>query len=361
VNPIKQSGHAGMDVGRLFARYLRCSKAGRGDPEAALAFLHGQPWNCIEALDKEFKAKSAIAPMGIGAYAGSQGPVATDLAAYVRPRVIIGKLPHLRATPFNTRIVTGIGGARGEWVVAGEPIPVSYGSFTLADALPIAKVSTIVVSSNELLRNSSPAAEMVLAADVGGALVQTTDLAFIDPSSGATASRPESVTYGSPQHESSGPSLDAIDADLKLLVLDLLNAGMTLETATWIVSPVTAASLAAMRGTGGAPAFPGVSVTGGELLGLPCITSSALNATGSPGERSIVLLESGQVDLADDNGGELDITEEASVQLDDAPGTGAQSLVSLWQNGMTGIKAARYLNWRRRHDGVASVLRGVAF
>jgi valyl-tRNA synthetase len=52
--------------------------------------------------------------------------------------------------------------------------------------------------------------------------------------------------------------------------------------------------------------------------------------------------------MADDGGVSLDMSMEASVQMDDAPSAGAQSLVSLWQNNLVGIRAERYINWSPR-------------
>ena len=104
-----------------------------------------------------------------------------------------------------------------------------------------------------------------------------------------------------------------------------------------------------------------MSALGGTLAGLQAITSTACSSSGSPGEYFIALIEAGQVDLADDDTGELELAQHASVQMDDAPAAGTQSLVSMWQFGLVGFMAARYLNWRARQHGVASVLRGALF
>ena len=47
----------------------------------------------------------------------------------------------------------------------------------------------------------------------------------------------------------------------------------------------------------------------------------------------------------------IDMSNEASVQMDDAPSGGAQSLVSLWQNNLVGIRAEQYINWAPRRQG----------
>lgn len=52
--------------------------------------------------------------------------------------------------------------------------------------------------------------------------------------------------------------------------------------------------------------------------------------------------------MADDGGVSIDMSMEASVQMNDAPSAGAQSLVSLWQNNLVGIRAEQYINWAAR-------------
>jgi hypothetical protein len=49
--------------------------------------------------------------------------------------------------------------------------------------------------------------------------------------------------------------------------------------------------------------------------------------------------------LADEGGVTIDMSTEASVQMNDAPSAGAQSLVSLWQNNLVGIRAEQFINW----------------
>lgn len=352
-------GPTGADVGRLAGRFIRCLGIARGDLEGARAFVAGQPWSDAPTLEAAFK--SLMQPLTVGSFAGSAGPVFQDLALYLRPKTIIGRLP-LRSIPFNTRVVRGIGGTRASWTVAGEPIPASYSSYDITDAVAVKKVSTIDVMSTELARNSSPRADMATIADVGAALAHQMNLAFIDPALGETEARPASVTNSAAvSRESSGATVAAVDSDLKAMIRDLVNAGMTLETATWILSPSTATSLSLMRGTDGALAYPHIGVLGGSMAGLPAITSAACEASGSPGENFIVLLEAGEVDLADDGAGDVEFTEHAAIQLDDTPIASAQPLTSLWQNGLFALKASRYANWRARRDVVASVLRSVAF
>jgi hypothetical protein len=77
-----------------------------------------------------------------------------------------------------------------------------------------------------------------------------------------------------------------------------------------------------------------MTVTGGVIQGIKVVVSEAA-MTGA------VLLDASQIAAADD---QIVLSEGqyASVEMDDSPTSGAQSLVSLWQNSMVGLKAVRY-------------------
>jgi hypothetical protein len=346
-------------TGTTFGRFCRALAIAKGDPLSAEAYAEAQPWDDRVAIVSSLKG--LMTPHATGDYAGSSGPVFTDFAEFLRPQTLVGRLTSLRRVPFNVRMVTGIGGSRAAWVTEGETIPASYSSFETADALPIRKVATIACIGDELVRASKPTADAVVAADVGAAIVEQMDRAFIDPSYGATDTRPASVTFGATQLDSSGSTVAAIDSDLEAMVQVLVDAGMQLNTAAWILHPRTAVHLALKRGANDGLAYPGMTVKGGTLAGLPAFVSSACSASGSPAERNITLLEVGEVNLADSGAGDLDASRYAALQLDDAPANSAQPLTSLWTHGLVGLKATRFLNWAARRQGVAAVLRNVAF
>jgi len=84
-----------------------------------------------------------------------------------------------------------------------------------------------------------------------------------------------------------GTSLAQIDTALSSAV-DSLNTslGYVPATTSWLLSRHTVAHLLALRGSGGAPAYPSLNTSAPTLLGLPVLTSSASATTGllvSPG------------------------------------------------------------------------------
>ena len=73
----------------------------------------------------------------------------------------------------------------------------------------------------------------------------------------------------------------------------------------------------------------------------------------------IVLLEQSEMMVADDGQTMIDISQEASLQMDTAPATPPAPLISLWQQNMLGIKAERYIYWLMRRAAAVQRIGGV--
>ena len=346
--------------GTSFARFCKSLAVARGDVLGACAYAEGQRWADTPMVAVALKALTE--PFDTAANDAGLRAVSIDLSEFLRPLTIVGRLQGLRRVPFRTRLVSGISGTVAQWVGEGQAIPVTSLDLAGTTGMDPRKLGAIVAITSELARLSGPAAEQLVAADVAKGIIAALDNAFIDPASGEVEDeRPASITYGATQLTASGTTVDDIDADIKLMTDTLLDANMPLSTAAWILSPKTAVSLSLKRGSGGAPAYPGVTARGGTLAGLPVITSTACEADGSPGERFIALVEAGEVEIADDGDAELSISETAALELSDTPNDAATTRVSLWQNGLAAVKGVRFMNWRTTRSGVSVVLRNVTY
>ncbi len=267
----------------------------------------------------------------------------------LRPKSIIGRLTNLKRVPFMSRMGRQLTGVSGSFVGEGLPKPVgkqTYDNVTLG----FAKAAIIVVLTDEAVRFSSPNAEMLARDDMVAGINTYLDKRFVDPSySGVANVSPASISNAAPRVQSSGTTVAAIQTDLKAL---MVAAGFTADvdpsSAVWIMPAAVALRLAMKLNTNDEPAFPGISLNGGTLAGLPVIISNAMIAAGSPAELQILLVTQSEVLMADDGGVSLDMSMEAAVQMSDSPSAGAQSLVSLWQNNLVGIRAERYINWAPR-------------
>jgi HK97 family phage major capsid protein len=268
----------------------------------------------------------------------------------LRPQTILGRLNDLRRVPFNVRLPRQTSGASSQFVGEGLPSPVNKPGFDNV-TLPWAKASTIVVITAELARMSNPAAEALVRKDLIDGCAQYLDKRLVDPAYAGVASvSPASLTNGVVPTQASGATLAAIDADVRAVMTTFANAEHNLMTAVWVMSASLAIRLSLMRTNQDTKAFPDLSIKGGSFYGLPVVVSNNVTGSGSPGDQFLILVDQEEVLLADDGQMMIDVSTEASVQMNDAPSAGAQSLVSLWQNGLLGVKVDRWIYWTKRRS-----------
>ena len=94
-------------------------------------------------------------------------------------------------------------------------------------------------------------------------------------------------------------------------------------------------------------------------MGLPVYVSPGATVQGSPSEDFVLLVDPAGVIVADEGETEISTSGKASLQMESEPLDGAQSLVSLWQRNLSGLKLVRVINWSRRRDAAVVVLRHV--
>lgn len=298
----------------------------------------------------------------------------SEFAELLRPATIIGRIPGLRRVPFNIKIPRQTGGSTVGWVGEGKPKPVSALAFDQV-SLGMAKTAGIVVITDELARSSSPAAEGVVRQDLIDQTAQFLDNQFVDPDKAASAGvSPASITNGVTAVTASGTDADAFRADAQALMAKFIQANMSLAGAVWIMTETQALGLALMLNALGQREFPDLNISGasgGTLLGLPVVLSENIPAQAAvvgppaiPAGSRIILAKASEILLADDGVTMLDVSTEASLQMDSAPTdppAAATVFVSLWQMNMVGIRAERYINWGKRRAGAVQYITGTAY
>ena len=294
--------------------------------------------------------------------------LASEFIELLRPQTIIGRIDGIRRVPFNVKIPTQTQGSTVGWVGEGAPKPVGELKFGQT-SLGMAKAAGIIVLTEELVRSSSPSAEAIVRSDLTAAIAQFLDAQFVDPAVAEVAGvSPASITNGVTPVVASGTTADALKADVRTLFANFIAANMTPAGGVWIMTPTMALTLGMMQNALGQPEFPGIDMNGGTFMGLPVIVSN--NIAPEPGDEGppeipagerIILVKASEILLADDGGVTLDVSREASLQMNDAPSAGAQSLVSLWQNNLVGLRAERYVNWKRRRLEAVGYITGAAY
>ena len=356
-----------IDTSRALAvaHFLRALSVAEGNKAAALAFLEGQ--NLPERTKAAAVSQLKAATGGING-SGAVGAAALDLAALVWPMTVIGQLRGVRRASFNARLLGMTAATSAAWVAPGGSIPLSGVSFNAPEDLSRKMVGALAVTTNETLRDADPELQRTLVADLAGAIVKAMDAAFLDPANTGSASTSAAITTtGVTTSSLTGIDADAISTDLGELVETL--AGEDLQTASWVLHPRTAAYLARLRGTGGALAFPGIGVNGGQLLGLPVVVSAGVPLSDdTAAETQVSLIVGSGVLLADSGETEITLSTAATLEMDSAPQGDSTNptassayRVGLFQVDAAAIKAVRYANWLPRRATVAATLTGVPY
>jgi HK97 family phage major capsid protein len=192
------------------------------------------------------------------------------------------------------------------------------------------------------------------------------DADFLDPDNSGTANiKPASISNGANTVVSSGTTADNVRTDIAALVDLWLAQNNKPSSGVWIMHGSTAMRLGLMVSSLSVPVFPGVDMRGGNFFGMPVIATEQMGySQDSPGEGRVVLLvNASDIYLADEGGMEVDMSEEASLTMDDAP-TGSSvtptasgsPVVSMFQTNSVAFRAERTINWARRRTEAVAVL-----
>lgn len=274
----------------------------------------------------------------------------SEFIELLRPQTILGRLDRVRRVPFNIRIPRQTTGTSGSFVGEGSPTPVAKLGFDNI-TLPWAKASTICIITAELAKLGNPSAEALVRQDLLDGISQYLDKRLIDPAyPGVTNVSPASLTNGVTPVQASGSTLAALDANVRTTMTTFADNELGLGAGVWVMSASLAIRLSMMRTNQDTKAFPELSVNGGTFYGLPVIVSNNVVGSGSPGDQFLLLIDQSNVLLADDGQTMIDVSTEASLELNDAPTGGATSLRSLWQNGLIGVKVDRWIYWTKRRS-----------
>jgi HK97 family phage major capsid protein len=242
-------------------------------------------------------------------------------------------------------------GAVAQWVGQGKGKPVTSFS-TFATTLLRTKIAAIAVITEELALDSSPSAEQLVRDELARAVIERMDIDFIDPAQAAVTNvNPASITNGVTPLTSAGVTEAFARADMVTLLSQFVENNVDPTNLVLIMPNSLALGLSLMVNSLGQASFPGITPSGGTLLGIPVVASQyAANASGSG--NLVIALNAGDIFLADDGQVRLDASRDASIEMNDAPvqnsttSTGA-SLVSMYQTNSIAIRAERFINWAK--------------
>ncbi len=356
-----------LEKGIEFTRYAMCLAAAKGNTTQALEIAKTR-FPQMSRIQTVLKAAVGAGTTTDPTWAGTLVDYTNftgDFIDYLRPQTILGKfgtgnIPSLTRIPFNVRIQGQTSGGDGYWVGPGAAKPLT--SFDFAPTtLTWAKVANIAVLTDELVRFSSPSAEMLVRQALADALIARLDTDFVDPAKVAVAGvSPASITNGVTPIQTAGSTEADVRVDVAAIFAPYIAANNTaLSSMVWIMSTSTALSLSLMTNALGQPTFPSITMTGGTFVGLPVIVSDYVANIGSPSNDLVILVNAKDIYLADDGTVTIDASREASLEMSSTPtmesaaagspyAPTATQVVSMFQTNSIALRAERYINWAKR-------------
>lgn len=371
-----------LEPGIAFARYAMCLTKAKGNHQMAFQ-LAEKHFPHTESIVKTLKAQAEGADLQemmrikatIAAGTSSESTWAAplvyastymgDFINYLRPRTLIGQA-QFRPVPFNVRIGGQTSGGTAGWVGQGKAKPVTKFDFN-ATTIPFTKVAAIAVITQELARFSDPSAEMLVRDSLADSVIARIDTDLFDPDLAAVANVSPAGLLNGVSPTVPPAAIDYSDPDTVRCAIAALWANWDStyigQRPAYYTTPAVARQLSMAREALGTAAFPGVTMTGGTLDGVPLRVSQYLANNGGSGGAPFILVDESEIYLADDNSVTLDASDVASIEMDSAPShdsstpTAAQ-LVSMWQTNSIAFRAERFIWWGARRSGAIQWIDG---
>jgi HK97 family phage prohead protease len=298
--------------------------------------------------------KAAVAGGGTGSgewgaeLADSDTKFTGDFITYLHGMTVFDRLP-LRAVPARVHIKGQDGAATGYWVGESKSIPPSAQDYSDVELTPL-KVAALAVVSNELLRDSSPAAEMLVRDALAEASAQRVDTTFLGAAAASAGVSPAGLLNGLTAIQASGTDAAAIRADIQSLYAPFFSA-KNASGIQLIMTPSMAKAISLLVNSLGQTEFPSLTSMGGSLLGDTVWTGD--NVTNG----QIIAIKPSDVYKIGDSGLAVTMSREATIEMNDAaagasdtPVTMASHTVSMYQTESTAIKVVRSINYAKRRS-----------
>jgi HK97 family phage major capsid protein len=289
-----------------------------------------------------------------------------DFITFLYSQIVMDRLP-LQAVPEDVTVKGQDGAATGYWVGEGKAIPVSALDFSDV-TLTNLKVAALAVITKELLRRSSPAAEILVRNALVTAAAQTYDGKAFSADAASAGVSPAGL-YNGLAHvgSSAGTGVAGVRQDVAALINTFVAAKYDTTGLVWAMHPSLAVTLAMMTSDLDVPVFPRITAAGGEFFGYPVYTGHNLSAS------KLTLLSPQDIYRIDPKSGpglDIQMSDQATIEMSSAP-TGAAlgsppvaasaAPVSMFQSESVAIKVVRAINYAKRRAGAVQYIDSVAY
>jgi HK97 family phage prohead protease/HK97 family phage major capsid protein len=271
-----------------------------------------------------------------------------DFIEYLYAHTLFDQLA-LTEVPANVRIKGQDGAATANWVGQSRAIPVSAQDFSSIDLAPL-KVAALCVLSNELIEDSSPAADRLARNGLVEASSQKVDGTFFSTTAASSGVSPAGMLNGLTAIQASGTDEAAVRTDIQSLLYPFVVAKMA-SGIVLCMNPAQGLALGSMINTFSLPSFPGLNETGGMFGGRKVYAGDNVTAG------QIIALRPQDIWKIGDGGVQVSMSDVATVEMNDAPAgrsdtpvAMASHTVSMFQTESTAFKVVRRINFQKRRS-----------
>ena len=259
----------------------------------------------------------------------------------LRAATVFDQLTGFRNVPFNSKIPSQLTGGTAAWVGEGAAKPLTNPTYSEVE-IKEHKLAAITVYTQELMRRSDPAVDVLVRDDLIEASKTLIDNTFLDAVAASTA-RPAGVLNGVVATPNTGTTAAAYEADLLALINSFVTANLSLDGSYFLMSETRAAQISLLRDALGNSYFTGMALRGTRtLMGIPVITSQAVG-------NKIILVKTSEILLAQDGGVDVSYSDQATL-------VDGGTTHHLWQENKFAVRVEKFITWAKRRPVAAAFL-----
>ncbi|HXH11162.1 MAG TPA: phage major capsid protein [Alphaproteobacteria bacterium] len=336
-------------LGKQAARVIRALAGAKGDPHRAAVFAE-KVWQD----DAVVKALSSSEMDAGGVLLRDE--MAAEIIELLRAASVVRSLnPIILPMEMGTlRIPRMTQGSTGAWIGENTTLPATQPRFGQV-VLSAKKYGSLVPVSNDLIRRTSPSADMMVRDDLVADIATATDLAFIRGD--GTSAQPRGLRHLAAAANviaaNATVTLDNVTTDLGKLMEALLNANVRMLRPGWLFAPRTWRYLITVRDGNGNLVFQ-PEMSRGTLFGFPFRMTSQIPINLSSNQSEVYFADFADVVVGEATGILLDASADAAYH----DGSGVVAAFSLDQ---TVIRAIVEVDINVRHAESVAVLTGVTW
>lgn len=345
------------------ARVAMATVCSKWNPYQAMQIAR-QKWPDMPEVESYIRTVVEAGDTVTSGWASQLLPAASSLGSefldLLRDQVLIGRIPGLKKVPFNVSVPLQSGGGTYGYVGEGAAKPVTSATFGNA-TLRFEKAAGIMVITEELARFSDPSAELLVRNEMIEGLTRFFDGIFVSTTAAVTNVQPAGILNGISGTAAGATTAVRFRYDMNVIIQAMITNKRDPAKLVILMSSGTAMSLASMINSLANPEFPTINAKGGSYLGIPIVVSQALGT-------NIILIDPGDILIAEDPNVRIDVSREATIEMDTAPAVGESSPIttvstikSFFQNNLVGIRAEQYRTWKVARSTAVQYISGAAY